>query len=120
VEEYTSLYRQEYGQDATDIDSVHSGYFAKTTSGDYTDNQRTMATNKEIYDKILRDKSTLLAQDEPLEFIFSHSALGVGWDNPNVFTICTLSNLDAPNLSFFFGFSSSAAVSALSSPTLIF
>jgi len=49
-----------------------------------------MATNKEIYDKILRDKETLLSFDEPLEFIFSHSALGVGWDNPNVFTICTL------------------------------
>ncbi|NET71477.1 MAG: DEAD/DEAH box helicase family protein [Sphaerospermopsis sp. SIO1G2] len=95
IEEYTSLYRQEYGKDATDIDSVHKGYFAKTTSGEYTDNQRTMATNKEIYYKILRDKSTLLAEDEPLEFIFSHSALGVGWDNPNVFTICTLNESES-------------------------
>ena len=49
-----------------------------------------MANNKDIYDKILRDKTRLLSLGDPLEFIFSHSALGVGWDNPNVFTICTL------------------------------
>lgn len=95
VQEYTSLYRREYKQDATDIDSVHNGYFAKTTSGAYTDNQRTMTTNKEIYHKILMDKATLLAKDDPLEFIFSHSALGVGWDNPNVFTICTLNESES-------------------------
>ena len=55
-----------------------------------------MASNKEPgYDKILRDKATLLSFDETLEFIFSHSALGVGWDNPNVFTICTLNESES-------------------------
>jgi type III restriction enzyme len=90
VEEYGVLYLKKYGKAPADIPSVHNGYFAQNTSGEFTDSERSMATNKEIYDKILRDKETLLSFDEPLEFIFSHSALGVGWDNPNVFTICTL------------------------------
>jgi type III restriction enzyme len=90
VEEYGTLFQKKYGKEPADIPSVHNGYFAQNTSGEFTDSERSMATNKEIYDKILRDKETLLSFDEPLEFIFSHSALGVGWDNPNVFTICTL------------------------------
>lgn len=49
-----------------------------------------MQTNKDIYERILRDKEALLSFDDSIEFIFSHSALGVGWDNPNVFNIATL------------------------------
>jgi type III restriction enzyme len=49
-----------------------------------------MAKQKEIYDEILRDKEALLSFSNPRQFIFSHSALGVGWDNPNVFNIATL------------------------------
>ena len=44
----------------------------------------------EVYNLIMKDKERLLSVDEPLRFIFSHSALREGWDNPNVFQICTL------------------------------
>ena len=90
TEEYKAIYLKTYKKAPPDTDSVHGGYFAQTGKGEYTDSAKAMASNAEIYDKILRDKETLLSFDEPLEFIFSHSALGVGWDNPNVFTICTL------------------------------
>jgi len=46
--------------------------------------------DREAYDLIMRDKERLLSPDEPVAFIFSHSALREGWDNPNVFQICTL------------------------------
>lgn len=95
TEEYRALYLQKYKKEPVDVSAVHNGYFAQSSSGEYTDSERSMATNKEIYDKILRDKKGLLAPDEPLEFIFSHSALGVGWDNPNVFTICTLNESES-------------------------
>lgn len=72
------------------IEQIQGYYFAKTGKGDYTDNLRSMESNKEMYDEILRDKEKLLSLDNPREFIFSHSALGVGWDNPNVFNIATL------------------------------
>ncbi len=51
-----------------------------------------MLKNREIYDLILKDKQQLLSLDNPVEFIFSHSALGVGWDNPNIFNIATLNH----------------------------
>jgi type III restriction enzyme len=98
VEEYESLYPQFHGgSPATNTHVVYGGYFAKTSSGEFTDNVKSMATNKEIYDKILNAKATLLSPEEPLEFIFSHSALGVGWDNPNVFAICTLNESENQN-----------------------
>ena len=46
------------------------------------------------YDLIMKDKEKLLSFDEPTRFIFSHSALKEGWDNPNVFQICTLKDSD--------------------------
>lgn len=95
IEEYTKAHIAKYNEKPDDIDVVHGGYFAQTNSGDYTDSAASMASNKDIYDKILRDKSTMLSLSEPLEFIFSHSALGVGWDNPNVFTICTLNESES-------------------------
>jgi len=91
-EEYATLYRQFYDESPNNIDDVHGGYFAKTAKGEFTDHSRSMQSesSKAVYDRILREKMQLLSFDDPLEFIFSHSALGVGWDNPNVFTICTL------------------------------
>ena len=73
-----------------EIATVQGYYFAKTGKGEYTDNERSMRTNKELFDLILKHKEELLRIENPVEFIFSHSALGVGWDNPNVFNIGTL------------------------------
>ena len=83
-------YKKFYKMEPDNVSEVHGGYFAQDKKGNYTDNEKSMAGNKDIYDRILRQKSRLISFDDKLEFIFSHSALGVGWDNPNVFTICTL------------------------------
>lgn len=73
-----------------EITDVQGYYFAKTGGGDYTDSENAMLKNKEVFDLILREKDALLSLSNPVEFIFSHSALGVGWDNPNIFNIATL------------------------------
>ena len=73
-----------------EIVAVQGYYFAQTGKGEYTDNERSMRTNKELFDLILKHKEELLRIGNPVEFIFTHSALGVGWDNPNVFNIATL------------------------------
>lgn len=89
---FRKAYQDEYGLPCSDkqLQKCQGFYFAKTTKGDYTDNERSMVGNKDLYDLILRDKEKLLSLENPVEFIFSHSALGVGWDNPNVFNIATL------------------------------
>jgi type III restriction enzyme len=56
----------------------------------YTDTSGTTKNDDDAYDLIMRDKARLLDQNEPVRFIFSHSALREGWDNPNVFQICAL------------------------------
>lgn len=91
-EEFPKAYREHYGTDMPPgmVDEVQAYYFAKTGSGEFTDSENSMAKQKEIYDEILRDKEALLAFSNPRQIIFSHSALGVGWDNPNVFNIATL------------------------------
>jgi type III restriction enzyme len=73
------------------VGSVHNGYFARDKEGskDSSEGKSTKADD-EAYQLIMRDKERLLSPDEPLRFIFSHSALREGWDNPNVFQICTL------------------------------
>ena len=70
-------------------DEVRKGYFAQK-NGDYLQRDRSIEDNKEAYDLIMKDKERLLSFDEKTEFIFSHSALKEGWDNPNVFNVCTL------------------------------
>ncbi len=92
LEEYASVFREFHSTDPTpdQITSAQGYYFAKTGSEEYTDSENAMLKNKEIFDLILRDKESLLSVDNPVEFIFTHSALGVGWDNPNVFNIATL------------------------------
>lgn len=75
--------------------AVRSGYFA-TRSGRAVDSKTgRSASDAEAYELILRDKPRLLSFDEPVSFVFSHSALREGWDNPNVFQICTLGHSDS-------------------------
>ncbi|MCK9401511.1 MAG: DEAD/DEAH box helicase family protein [Bacteroidales bacterium] len=70
-------------------EDVRKAYFAEK-NGEYLERERAITENKEAYDLIMKDKERLLSFDEPTEFIFTHSALKEGWDNPNVFNICTL------------------------------
>ncbi len=108
--EYARIFEQQYRRAASDPDHqslfagkdaaveaerVHGGYFSidrrsnrVTDTADNTDAHRDSA--ERAYNLIMRDKEKLLSFDEPLRFIFSHSALREGWDNPNVFQICTL------------------------------
>lgn len=78
------------------VESLHNGYFAadKPKKGQQTpvwkDTRGDTQADDEVYNLIMKDKERLLSMDEPLRFIFSHSALREGWDNPNVFQICTL------------------------------
>ena len=72
------------------VESLHDGYFAQDRKGFLKDTKGTTQADDAVYNKIMKNKEQLLSQDEPLRFIFSHSALREGWDNPNVFQICTL------------------------------
>ncbi len=91
-EEYAAGHREFYGAEPApgQMEAAQGYYFARTGSDEYTDSENSMLRNKEIFDRILREKEKLLSFDDPIEFIFSHSALGVGWDNPNIFNIATL------------------------------
>ncbi|MDR1351311.1 MAG: DEAD/DEAH box helicase family protein [Zoogloeaceae bacterium] len=77
---------------------THRGYFSIDKKGRATDStvKRGSEFSDDIsaYDLILKNKERLLSFDEPTRFIFSHSALREGWDNPNVFQICTLKHSD--------------------------
>lgn len=77
--------------------SLRSGYFAQMSKGSgknkvttFVDSSGSTAKDDDAYELIMKDKARLLSMDEPVQFIFSHSALREGWDNPNVFQICTL------------------------------
>jgi type III restriction enzyme len=82
----------------TEAEYVHNGYFAKDKKKDSSGQSiwkeskgsANTAADEDIYSLIMRDKERLLSFDSKLKFIFSHSALKEGWDNPNVFQICTL------------------------------
>lgn len=71
---------------------VHDGYFSQDKSGKLKDTKENRSTqaDDDTFSLIMRDKERLLDPQTPLRFIFSHSALREGWDNPNVFQICTL------------------------------
>ena len=69
---------------------VHNGYFSKDKKGLYKDTKGLTQDDVSTYNLIMRDKEKLLDPAEPLRFIFSHTALKEGWDNPNVFQLCTL------------------------------
>ena len=78
-------------------EEVHNGYFSIDKKERWTDTTENNQTNRDsaerAYNLIMRDKEKLLSLDAPLKFIFSHSALREGWDNPNVFQICTLRDI---------------------------
>ncbi|MBR3079892.1 MAG: restriction endonuclease subunit R [Prevotella sp.] len=75
-------------------EQVHNGYFSIDKKGHAVNSEvkrgEDFSSDISAYDLILKDKERLLSFDEPTRFVFSHSALREGWDNPNVFQICTL------------------------------
>jgi len=76
-------------------EEVHNGYFSRDKKGHFVQlTEKKMQDDASAYDLIMRDKERLLSFAEPTRFIFSHSALKEGWDNPNVFQICTLKDSD--------------------------
>jgi len=96
LNEQLSLFDSTYQQYLLRFDAseVHNGYFSIDKKGHSVNSEvkRGRDTSDDIsaYDLILKNKERLLSFDEPTRFIFSHSALREGWDNPNVFQICTL------------------------------
>ncbi|MBI4492349.1 MAG: restriction endonuclease subunit R, partial [Chloroflexi bacterium] len=78
----------------SDATEVHDGYFSIDKKGAWTDTAESNQSGREnaerAYNLIMKDKENLLSFDTKLKFIFSHSALREGWDNPNVFQICAL------------------------------
>ncbi len=72
------------------VDDVHNGYFSQDKQGNAKDTNGATIADDAAYELIMKDKERLLSPTEPLRFIFSHSALREGWDNPNVFQICML------------------------------
>jgi len=89
---YHTLFKEvDLESDATE---VHNGYFSIDKKGTWTDTAENNQGNREnaerAYNLIMRDKEKLLGFETKLKFIFSHSALREGWDNPNVFQICAI------------------------------
>lgn len=79
------------------VEKCHDGYFSADKKGVYKDTNGSTQADDDTYAKIMRNKEQLLSMDEPLKFIFSHSALREGWDNPNVFQICVLREVGSAN-----------------------
>ncbi|MDR0861872.1 MAG: restriction endonuclease subunit R, partial [Oscillospiraceae bacterium] len=100
LNERLTLFPTEYQKYLRGIESAdtHRGYFSIDKQGRSVDSaiKRGSEFSDDIsaYDLILKNKERLLSFEEPTRFIFSHSALREGWDNPNVFQICTLKHSD--------------------------
>lgn len=114
--EYAQIFEEEYNQHIYEVmtledtpynrylkgiqaSKTHNGYFSidkktKRLIDPETSKKSTETDDVDAYDLILKDKERLLSFAEPVRFIFSHSALREGWDNPNVFVICTLKHSD--------------------------
>jgi len=114
--EYVQMFEEEYNQQLAEVltlddtpynrylkgiatPKTHSGYFSidkktKRMVDPETGKKSTETDDVDAYDLILKDKERLLSFEEPVRFLFSHSALREGWDNPNVFVICTLKHSD--------------------------
>ena len=94
--EYINLFDTPYVRylKSTTAAKAHNGYFSIDKKGRKVDSEvkrgSDISDDVSAYDLILKDKERLLSFEEPTRFIFSHSALREGWDNPNVFQICTL------------------------------
>lgn len=115
--EYAEVFEEEYKDALNDIpllhdepyrkylgsikaEKTHNGYFSIDKKSNRLIDPTVSARSEEAddvdaYDLILKDKERLLSMAEPIRFIFSHSALSEGWDNPNVFVICTLKHSDS-------------------------
>lgn len=110
--DYARIFEEEYRRAATlpdyhtlfqEVDlshaaeDVHNGYFSIDKAGEWTNTAENNQTNRDsaerAYNLIMKEKEKLLSLQTPLKFIFSHSALKEGWDNPNVFQICTLRDI---------------------------
>jgi len=77
----------------SDVEAVQAGYFSQDREKEGYKSQEVSTAGKReklTYDLIMKNKEQLLSFSEPVSFIFSHSALKEGWDNPNIFQICTL------------------------------
>ena len=105
-EEYANLIRKpKYDTLFHDVDitalpeKVHDGYFSIDKKGNAVDTSESRQADKDNaergYQLIMKNKTLLLSFDSPVKFIFSHSALKEGWDNPNVFQICTLNEISS-------------------------
>ena len=114
--EYAGMFEEEYNRQLAEVltledtpynrylkgiatTQTHNGYFSidkktKRLVDPETGKKSTEADDVDAYDLILKDKERLLSFEEPVRFLFSHSALREGWDNPNVFVICTLKHSD--------------------------
>ena len=96
LDEYIESYDTPYKHYLKNInvEATHNGYFSIDNKGRSIDGKikKSTETSDDIsaYDLILKNKERLLSFEEPTRFIFSHSALREGWDNPNIFQICTL------------------------------
>ena len=112
-QEYTSIlndnltmfdtdYQKYLRSTCSDVARVHRGYFSIDKKGRSVDSSvkrgSDISDDISAYDLILKNKERLLSFEEPTRFIFSHSALREGWDNPNVFQICTLKHSDSQTL----------------------
>lgn len=104
LNDYVTLFDTPYQRylksTCSDVSAVHRGYFSidkKTGRSIDSEFKRGSEFSDDIsaYDLILKNKERLLSFEEPTRFIFSHSALREGWDNPNVFQICTLKHSDS-------------------------
>ena len=110
--DYARIFEEEYGRFANHPDyrtlfaevdltsatkDVHNGYFSIDKKDGWTDTAENNQTNRDnaerAYTLIMKEKEKLLSLETPLKFIFSHSALREGWDNPNVFQICALRDI---------------------------
>ena len=95
LNDYITVYESPYVNylKSIDVHDTHKGYFSidkKTNRVVNSVEKKGVCDDISAYDLILKNKERLLSFDEPTRFIFSHSALREGWDNPNVFQICTL------------------------------
>ena len=86
----TPKYAELKNQFPSNAETVHNGYFSQDKKKALKNTNGDTAADYDTYNTIMRDKEWLLSFDCPLRFIFSHSALKEGWDNPNVFQVCTL------------------------------
>ncbi|MEN9847211.1 MAG: hypothetical protein RIS36_2358 [Pseudomonadota bacterium] len=104
LQEVLTMFGDEYDRylKGIPVNKTHNGYFSVDKKSNRlvdpelkkNGDMKGEADDADAYDLILRDKERLLSFEEPTRFIFSHSALREGWDNPNVFVICTLKHSD--------------------------